>query len=140
MLSVSFTLHNPNAYSAHHFASVVHIRSLNPAAAPLNGQLLVPAGFIHSHGAEDVTSNVSVSTYISSPAQLQQWQSGSESGSGSGSGGVQVAATADTSGYVSFLFGLHVPYTVHTDCSATLTLDLQQATVAVSEQLCSNGL
>ena len=129
LLSVAFTLHNPNAYSAHHYASLVSISSV-PPALPLNGHLVVPAGFIASHGAEDVNSNVSVTTSITSPTQLQQWQSG----------GMQVAAAADTSGYVTFLFGLPVHYTVHTQCTATLTLDMRQSSVAVSGQKCSNGL
>ena len=126
---MSFTLHNPNAYSAHHSASLVSFRSVGSSAL-LTGHLTLPAGFIASRGSEDVSSTVSVLTSLSSPSQLQQWQGG----------GMQVAAVADTSGYVDFLFGLHVPYTVHTQCSATLTLDMQHSTVDVSGQQCSNGL
>ena len=129
VLSVSFTLHNPNCYSAHHSASVVSFHSLAPSA-PLTGQLTVPAGFLSARGSEDVTSAAAVSTSISSSAQLAQWQAG----------GARVAAVADTAGYVDFLFGLHVRYTVHTSCSATLLLDLQRATVDVSQQQCSSGL
>ena len=129
LLSVSFTLHNPNPYSAHHSASLVSIASL-PPSAPLLGQLLLPAGFISARGSEDVSSRVYVSSAISSPTQLQRWQSG----------GVTVAATASTAGYVDFLLGLHVHFTVHSRCSATLTLGLQLSSLQLSQQHCNNGL
>ena len=129
LLSVSFTLHNRNAYSAHHYASLVNIRSL-PPAAPLYGQIVIPAGFLEKNGDEEVLTSVYVSTSITAPEQIAAWESD----------GMRVEATAATRGYVDFLFGLQVDYTVHTLCSATLTLRMQQSTVDVSQQQCKNGL
>ena len=125
-LSLTFSLHNPNPYSAHHYASLFLFSS---ASVPLSGSFLVPAGYIAANADEEISTSMQAAVDVRDQQDVSAWQQG-----------VQVTGQGVTAGYVSFLGDWQISYDVTSQCEAVLALSLEDWSVTVLQQHCWTGL
>ena len=127
-LSLSLVLHNPNSYSAHHSPSTLTFHTL-PPSPPTFVTLLLPPGYIASRASEPLTSNLTTLIPLTDPTTLTAYITG-----------VSVQGGGVTAGWVDFIGGWRIPYSVTSSCSAVLRLGMQDWSIAVTQQQCHTSL